>query len=150
MSENPADRFGLGGVDQIGYVVRDLDASLPHYESLFGLFEVYEASLEGALFRGREVDCKLRIATNNAGPVEIELIQVLEGETPHTEHLREHGEGPQHVRFRIQGIESRIAAMEAAGYRNIFFKRFSPEIAFSYLESPQEMGGGIVELLEMP
>jgi hypothetical protein len=74
----------------------------------------------------------------------------VRGETPHSEHLREHGEGPHHVRFRVDGIESKIAEMEAAGYTNIFYKRFGPETAFSYLESPDEMGSKIVELLEMP
>jgi len=150
MSESTTDRFGLGGIDQIGYVVEDLEKSMPYYESLFGEFQVYDAALEGATFRGKQIDCKLRIATNNAGPIEIELIQVLEGETPHSEHLREHGEGPQHVRFRINGIEAKIAELEAAGYRSIFFKRFGPDTAFSYLESPDAMGGKIVELLEMP
>jgi hypothetical protein len=152
MSENQAGvgRFGLGVVDQIGYVVESIDGSMPVYESLFGPFQVYEAALDGAIFRGKEIDCKLKIATNNAGPVEIELIEVLEGETPHSEHLRDHGEGPQHIRFRIQGIEEKIALLEAEGYRNIFFKRFSEDTAFSYLESPDAIGGKLVELLEMP
>ena len=65
------DRFELGGVDQIGYVVADLETSMPHYEALFGPFQVYEAKLDGALFRGKEIDCKLKIATNNEGPIEI-------------------------------------------------------------------------------
>ena len=43
--------------------------------------------------------------------MEIELIEVLEGETPHSEHLRDHGEGPQHIRFRIDGIEEKIALL---------------------------------------
>ncbi len=150
MGQSKTDRFGLGGIDQIGYVVADLETSMPYYESLFGPFQVFEANLDGARFRGEEIDCKLKIATNNDGPIEIELIQVLAGETPHTEHLREHGEGPQHIRFRISGIDAKIAELEAAGYENIFFKRFGPDTAFSYLESPAEMGGALIELLEMP
>jgi 4-hydroxyphenylpyruvate dioxygenase-like putative hemolysin len=154
MSQSTIDRdrnrFGLGAIDQIGYVVADLETSMPHYESLFGPFQVGEAQLDGARFRGKQIDCRLKIATNNDGPIEIELIQVLEGETPHTEHLREHGEGPQHVRFRITDIEAKIETLEAAGYENIFFKRFGPDIAFSYMESPTEMGGALIELLEMP
>ncbi len=150
MSGMAGDRFGLGGVDQIGYVVEDLSNSMPHYEALYGPFETYETVLEGAEFRGELVTCKLKIATNNSGPIEIELIEVMEGETPHREHLRRHGEGPQHVRFRIDGIEAKIAELEDAGYRSIFFKRFGPDTAFSYLESPNEMGGALIELLEMP
>lgn len=150
MSENGRDRFGLGGVDQIGYVVEDMAISMPYYEALYGAFDTYETVLEDADFRGKQITCKLKIATNNDGPIEIELIQVLEGETPHSEHLREHGEGPQHVRFRILGIEAKIKELEAAGYKSIFFKRFGPDVAFSYLESPREMGGKLIELLEMP
>ena len=150
MSGNGTDRFGLGGIDQIGYVVADMSDSMPHYEALYGPFDSYETVLEDADFRGKAIRCKLKIATNNSGPIEIELIEVLEGETPHSEHLREHGEGPQHVRFRIRGIEAKIAELEDAGYKSIFFKRFGPEVAFSYLESPPEMGGKLIELLEMP
>ena len=151
MTQSTADRFGLAGtVDQIGYVVTDLETCMPHYESLFGPFQVGEAQLDGVRFRGQEISCKLKIATNNDGPIEIELIQVLEGETPHTEHLRAHGEGPHHVRFRISDIEAKIEKLEAAGYQNIFWKRFGPNVAFSYMESPPELGGALIDLLEMP
>jgi len=151
MNPSPTNRFGLGGhLDQIGYVVMNLDASLPHYEALFGPFKTGIAPIEGVIFRGKEIDCKLKIATNNEGPIEIELIEVLEGETPHTEHLREHGEGPHHVRFRIADIEEKIADLESAGYEMIFWKRFGPGVAFAYLTSPEETGASLIELLEMP
>lgn len=149
-ARSTTDRFGLGPIDQVGYVVADLDSSLPRYEALFGPFQVGEVAIDGARFRGCEIDCRLKIATHDEGPVEIELIQVLAGETPHTEHLRRHGEGPQHVRFRITDIEAKMAELEAAGYEDIFFKRFGPDVAFTYMESPPEMGSALIELLEMP
>jgi methylmalonyl-CoA/ethylmalonyl-CoA epimerase len=151
MAASSADRFGLAGkIDQIGYVVHDLEASMPYYEAIFGSFRTGVAPIDGARFRGQEIDCRLKIATNNDGPIEIELIQVLEGETPHTEHLREHGEGPHHVRFRVSDIETKIAELETAGYERTFWKRFGPGVAFAYLTSPKEMGGALIELLEMP
>ena len=151
MSPSTADRWGLAGkIDQIGYVVHDLEKSLPQYEALFGAFQTGVAPIDGAIYRGLEIDCELKIATNNDGPIEIELIQVLKGETPHTEHLREHGEGPHHVRFRVSDIEAKITELETAGYESIFWKRFGPGIAFAYLTSPGEMGGALIELLEMP
>ena len=151
MSTSTADRFGLKGTnDQIGYVVANLEASLPHYEALFGPFKVGEAPLDGVIFRGKEIDCKLKIATNNDGPIEIELIEVLEGETPHTEHLRDHGEGLHHVRFRISDIEDKIAELETAGYEKIFWKRFGPGVAFAYMTAPEEIGHSLIELFEMP
>lgn len=151
MSSATSNPFGLNGkIDQVGYVVRNLEESLPFYEGLFGPFDVGEVPMEDVLYRGKRIDCKLKIATNNDGPIEIELIQVLEGETPHTEHLRDYGEGPHHVRFRISDIEEKISALEARGYENIFWKRFGATVAFAYLIAPKELGGSTIELFEMP
>ena len=43
-----------------------------------------------------------------------------------------------------------IAVFAAAGYETIWYNRFTPEIAWAYLEAPRSEGGGIFELLEMP
>ena len=40
----------------------------------------------------------------------------LEGETPHSEHLREHGEGLHHVRFRTDDLD---ATLEQLGIDDI-------------------------------
>ena len=140
--------FGLGAIDQVGYVVRDLDASLPAYEALFGPFEIMDSPLEGVLFRGQPIDCRLKLAFNRSGPIEIELIEVVEGETPHSEHLRRCGEGPHHVRFVVDDLDEKEALLEQAGYRTIFRKRFGPKLAFAYLETPAALGGSLIELFE--
>ena len=67
-------RLGLGPLDQVSYVVADLDRSLPCYEALYGPFEVGEAPLHDCRIRGRSADCTLKVAVNRSGPVEIELI----------------------------------------------------------------------------
>jgi hypothetical protein len=143
-------RLGLGPVDQLAYVVEDLRRALPCYEALFGPFEVAVARLHGCRFRGETVDCTLRLAVNRSGPVEIELIQPLEGPTPHAEHLRAHGEGLHHVRFRVPALEAKLAELEREGYTTVFHKRFGPTVAFAYLEAPPEQGRSVIELLEMP
>lgn len=148
MSQHIADAFGLGPIDQVGYVVRDLDASLPAYTALFGPFETMDAAMDGCAFRGEDVSCRLKIAINKSGPVEVELIEVVEGETPHTEHLRRCGEGPHHVRFIVDDLDAKEAELEKAGYRSIFRKRFGPNLAFSYVETPSEIGPSVIELFE--
>jgi catechol 2,3-dioxygenase-like lactoylglutathione lyase family enzyme len=142
--------LGLGPIDQVAYVVEDLDRALPYYEALYGPFEVATFPISGFAMRDTVGDCVLRLALNHAGPIEIELIQVLEGDTPHSEHLRQHGEGLHHVRFRVDDFDEKHAALEAAGYRTIFHKRLRPDLAFAYLESPDEIGGSVIELLQMP
>ncbi len=140
----------LGPIDQVSYVVADLERALPRYEALFGPFQLAEAALPDCTIRGRQADCRLKLAVNQAGPVEIELIQVLEGDTTHSEHLRTHGEGLHHVRFRVQGLDARLRDLEAHGFTTVFFKRFGPGAAFAYLETPPETGPSVIELLELP
>jgi methylmalonyl-CoA/ethylmalonyl-CoA epimerase len=140
--------LGLGAIDQVAYVVEDLARALPHYEALYGPFQVSESPLSDVQCGDDTIDCVLKIAVNRSSPVEIELIQVLEGETPHAQHLREHGEGLHHVRFRVSGLEARLAALEQSGFRTTLFKRFegAGNVAFAYTQSP---AGHTIELLEL-
>ena len=59
--------LGLGPIDQVAYVVKDLQAALPRYEALFGPFEVAEAPLPDCSVRGERVDCRLKVAVNRPG-----------------------------------------------------------------------------------
>ena len=141
--------LGLGPIDQVAYVVESLERALPRYEAMFGPFKAATYEMKDCTIRGRPADCTLRLAVNNEGPVEIELIEVVSGETTHSEHLKKHGEGLHHVRFRVTELEPKVAALEAAGYRTVLAKRFGPTIAFAYLESPPEIGGSVIELFQM-
>jgi catechol 2,3-dioxygenase-like lactoylglutathione lyase family enzyme len=143
-------RLGLGPLDQVSYVVADLERALPRYEALYGPFAVGEAALPACRIRGVNADCRLKLAVNRAGPVEVELIEVLAGETTHSEHLRAHGEGLHHVRFRVAALDAKLAELEAEGYTTVLYKRFGPTVAFAYLEPPAGAGGSVIELLEMP
>ena len=149
MSEPAARDLGLGPIDQVAYVVESLERALPRYEAMFGPFQVARYEMKECTIHGRTADCALRLALNNSGPVEIELIEVVAGETIHSEHLKQHGEGIHHVRFRVTDLEPKVAELEAAGYRTVMSKRMGPTIAFAYLESPPEIGGSIIELLQM-
>ncbi len=145
-----SDDLALGPVDQIGYVVADLDASLPHYEALFGPFETGATPLVEHAVHGQAVEFSLRLAVNRSGPIEIELIQPVEGASPHAEHLAQQGEGLHHVRFRASDLDAKQAQLEAAGYCTVLYKRFGPGLAFAYLATPPALGGSLIELLEMP
>jgi methylmalonyl-CoA/ethylmalonyl-CoA epimerase len=149
-TETPGGSLGLGAPDQIAYAVEDLANALPHYEALYGPFEVSEVELDDCEIDGAVASCRLKLAVNRSGPVEIELIEPLGGDPPHAWHLRDHGEGLHHVRFRTPDLDAALDRLGAAGYRRIFYKRFGPTVAFAYLEAPAAIGGSVIELLEMP
>jgi catechol 2,3-dioxygenase-like lactoylglutathione lyase family enzyme len=141
-------RPDLGPIDQVAYVVADLSEALPRYQALFGPFEVGESLLRDCTIRGRRADCRLKLAVNRTGPVEVELIQVVEGETPHSDHLRAHGEGLHHVRFRVDDLDAAIERLEREGFETLMHKRFGPRVAFAYLQRPAG-SVGVIELLEL-
>jgi len=149
MTADLSNRFGLGPIDQISYVVENIERSLPGFEALFGAFQVSQNDLPDCTIRGQQADCTIKMAIGHSGPMEIELIEVVAGETTHTEHLRDHGEGLHHVRFRVDDIDAKLPELEAEGFEIVLYKRFSPEIAFAYLETPKSIGASVIELLQM-
>jgi len=149
MTEQKPDVL-LPPVEQVGIVVHDIDSAIEYYSSTFGWgpFQVREAEMTGALYEGRPEDCRLKLAFARSGPIEIELIQVLDGRTPHSEFLKEKGEGLQHLRFRVDDLESALARLSGTGTNPVWRKSY-PELgmAFAYLSS-DETGGVMFELLE--
>lgn len=150
MQKKLVDDLGLGPIEQVAYVVEDMERAIEHYGALFGPFQLSQTNMEGCTYRGQSADISLKLAVNNSSPVEVELLQPLEGESPLTEHLKQHGEGLHHVRFRTQEIDAKLAELNERGFETLLYKRFGPGVAFAYLETPKEFGGHVIELLEMP
>jgi catechol 2,3-dioxygenase-like lactoylglutathione lyase family enzyme len=136
----------LGPIDQVSFVVRDLDASLPAFTALFGPFRVVEGSGVRTWLRGREVDPSYRLAFGMSGDMEIELVEIREGETVHTEHLVRHGEGIQHVRWKVDDVDATRERMEAAGLTTVFWGE-GPGVKFAYLEMPETLGYTMFEIV---
>jgi methylmalonyl-CoA/ethylmalonyl-CoA epimerase len=139
--------LGLGSIDQVSFVVRDIEASLPAYTALFGPFTTRMAGSSTMSLRGRPVSPTLKLAFAYQGDLEIELVEVVEGESPHAEHLATHGEGIHHVRFRVDDLEAAQKRMEDAGWVATF-EGVTPRANFAYLERTDLLGYTNVELLQ--
>ncbi len=141
---------GLPPVEQIGIVVRNVDQAVEFFTSVFGWgpFQIRESEMKGFTYDGRRGDCRLKMAFARSGDIEIELIEVLEGETPHTDFLRRHGEGMQHLRFRVDDFDGMIAALAKKGVEPLWSQRFPGIAAFAYMKA-EKTSGLMVELFEM-
>jgi len=86
-------------VDQIGIVVRDVEATARAYEPFLGkdAFNIIEGEAPATLADGREIMIKGRLGFAHLGPLQIELIQILEGDSVHVEYLERNGEGIHHL-----------------------------------------------------
>lgn len=154
MPEKNADlaaELGLPPIDQVGYVVRDLDKALETFGPIFGPFVTMDSALEGTNFRGRPSDVTLRMAFGKSGPLEIELIEWVSGDSPHKEALDAGNEGVHHVRFRIDDIATFRTRLEEKGFTVVWSHGFpGADIEWAYLEGPADRGGAMVELYQNP
>ncbi|MBS0366907.1 MAG: VOC family protein [Proteobacteria bacterium] len=140
--------LGLPPLAQVGLVVRDLGASMTQYAALYGPWQRLDGSVQQARYRGRSADVRLDIAIGHSGPVEIELIQWLAGDSPHREFIDSGREGMHHLQYRVDDATGWIGRFEALGYRNIWYKRWCADTQFAYMERPGDPL--IIEFLEMP
>lgn len=151
MSEEKTNSINLPPVEQIGIIVKDIDKTIEYYVKVLGWgpFNISEVALEGCLYRGKPTDVKLKMAMAQSGSIEIELIQVLDGESIHSEFLRERGEGIQHVRFSVNNLDEILAQWAEDGIEPVWQHSF-PElgISWAYVDTDQ-VGGVMTELFEI-
>ena len=150
MAEEKKGTINLPPVEQIGIIVKDIDRTVEYYEKVLGWgpFNISEVSLEGCNYRGKPTDVKLKMGMAQSGPIEIELIVVLEGESIHSEFLRERGEGMQHVRFTVNNLDEILAEWAKDGIEPVW-QHSMPEIGVSWAYVNTDVTGGVMtELLE--
>lgn len=107
---------------QIGVVVRDLEKTTAALSEIFGMgpFRTIEwppadrADIERHYY-GEPGEFSARMAFTELGPVELELIQPLEGESIWADFLRERGEGIHHIRFNVPDIQPVIEYLNGHG-----------------------------------
>ena len=107
---------------QIGVTVRDLDRTIKVLSEVFGLgpfrtimWPPPDRDDFERTHRGEPSDFTARIAFTELGPIELEIVQPLTGESAHSEFLDEHGEGIQHIRFNVPDMQPVIEHLAGHG-----------------------------------
>jgi len=140
-------------LSQVGLVVEDLEDGMDRFGALLGLgpwtvLRFEPPALEQATYRGEETEQRFRIATADAGPMDVELIEPVEGENSYTEHLDEHGEGIHHVAcFDYDDPRAVAESYIDAGVPVVQSGVFNGS-TFWYFDMRDEMNGVILEVVE--
>ena len=142
------DGLGLPPIDQVGFVVRSIEETKKRYAALFGPFTEMDGSVEAATYRGRQADADLAILFGHSGELEIEFIEWRGGDSPHREFIEAGHEGMHHLRYRVDDADGWIEKLKPLGYEPIWYKQFSADTTFAYLERPGDPL--LIEFLEMP
>ena len=151
MAKEQKPRVKLPPVQQACIVVKDIDRAIEYYTSTFGMgpFSVLDVDMEGVLLRGKPISAKIKVAFADSGPLQIELIQPVEGKSIYTEFLDSKGEGLHHLAFQVDDLDALLAELSKEGIEPIWHQRL-PQfgIAFAYLNTAR-IGGVIFELIEV-
>jgi len=128
-------------VDQIGIVVKDMEATMKFYEKMFGIepFPTVESAVDSA---------KLKIGLFQLGEVQIELIQVLEGENILSKFLEKRGEGLHHLGFFVEDIEKELARLEKGGIKVLERGTVLGVVNFAHLDT-EKILGVVLELIQL-
>lgn len=146
----PAVDIDIPTVDQVAFVVEDLDDGMERFGSILGVspWQVYRFEpprLTDTTFRGRQREFSMALALADVGGTMFELIEPLTGESLYTEHLEDHGEGLHHIAcFGFTDPDAVVEAFEDAGMPVIQSGNFAGT-EFWYFDTAEELNGVIFE-----
>jgi len=127
-------------IDHIGIAVKDLDVALKFWEGALGLKAVETEVVE---------EQKVKVAFLPTGDSEVELLESTSPDGPIAKYIEKNGEGIQHIAFRVDNLEQRLAELKEKGVRLIDEKprrgAGGAKIAFLH---PKSTFGILVELSE--
>ncbi|MBK7185287.1 MAG: methylmalonyl-CoA epimerase [Ignavibacteria bacterium] len=128
----------MSAVDHIGIAVKDLEASMGLYSTIFGVTEFH---------REQVVDQGVDIASFSLGGVRIELTAPLNDESPIAGFIAKRGEGIHHIAFRTDAINDDLQRLAANDVRliNTAPQLGAHDMLIAFLH-PKSTGGVLMEL----
>ncbi|MEQ3553332.1 VOC family protein [Pseudonocardia nematodicida] len=123
---------GPGKLDQVGIVVRDLDAAAEGMRAVFGAepHTRVENTYRRTRYRGREIDASVGVMLYDVGGCELEFLAPRTTGNIWSDHLESTGEGLHHIRFAVDD--------HAAVREDLLARGVEP-----YQEGESMRGGGV-------
>jgi methylmalonyl-CoA/ethylmalonyl-CoA epimerase len=132
---------------QVGVVVKNLDKVVERLVSLgIGPFTPMTIPDDAEQwFRDKPLDAKFKISGAKLGEIVLELIQPVEGESPHQEFLDSQGEGIQHIAFAVDDLDREVAKLTKKGV-SVLLSANLRNVRVAYLDLGA--GGLVIELIQ--
>ena len=139
--ESPA-KVKCKGINQIAVVVKDLEMVVKNYWNILGIgpwaiFEWEDPLVYDRKYHGQTVWAREKIALAQAGGVQLELVQPVEGPSIYRDWLEERGEGLHHMNFLVDDVDEASNILTLQGFPSIQSGRFGPteqKGAYNYVD----------------
>ncbi|WP_339289806.1 VOC family protein [Paenibacillus sp. FSL E2-0201] len=138
-------------VTQIGILVNDVEKVSTAYAEFFGLKkpEIIVTDTEDIAqtrHKGLATQARAKLAFFDMGSLQLELIEPDHEPSTWRDYLNEHGEGPHHIAFVVEGMKEKIMLLEGKGFP-LQQKGEYTGGRYAYMDTFKELKV-IVELLE--
>jgi hypothetical protein len=114
-----ASMLGRIAIGQIGLVVKNLELAMESYWRISGIgpWSVFTTGAPPlrCIYHGHPANYKIRLATASSGPVQMELIEYISGDTIHRDFLVSGRTGVEHVGIYVADLEQALQPYQAMG-----------------------------------
>jgi methylmalonyl-CoA/ethylmalonyl-CoA epimerase len=135
----------LSRIDHVGIACNDLEASISHYTTLFGLDVLGVETNEAQGVR----EAMLRVTDAPGGSSCVQLLEPLHADTPVGRFLATRGEGVHHLAYGVEDLPAALDAMRDGGARLV---DETPRHGFGgsaiAFVHPRSVGGVLTELVQ--
>lgn len=112
--------LGTKIVTQIGILVHDIEKTAQAWADFFGIEKpkiivTDTVDIAQTEYRGASTPARAKLAFIDAGQLQIELIEPDHEPSTWREYLDQHGEGPHHIAFVIDGMKEKVLKLEGLG-----------------------------------
>lgn len=135
----------LTRIDHVGIAVRDLEASVEFYTTMFGLTVAGRETNDAQGVR----EAMLYVAEGPAGSSYVQLLEPLGPDTPVGKFLEARGEGVHHIGYGVVDVATALGQLREDGIRLVDERprhgSLGASIAFLH---PKSVGGVLTELVQ--
>jgi methylmalonyl-CoA/ethylmalonyl-CoA epimerase len=144
MNRSAESRIQIGEIYQIGIVVHDVTTAVERYWKTLGvgpwhIYRIEPPILQDVMIRGKPVEISMRVALAHSGPVQLELIEPLDGPSIYREFLTERGEGLHHIQSRVEDPDAMLNAFQEMGITVLMRAKVGDNV-FYYMDSEPILG----------
>lgn len=129
----------FNGVDHVVIAVKDLDAAIGRYETIYGT---------GVSDRNEAPAAGMAMAFFRFGDSYIELVSATSDQGPIAKRLAEQGEGVHLVAMKVDNLEQTVAELRAKGIRLVGDPGEGNPIKGQIFIHPAVTGGVLTQLVE--
>jgi methylmalonyl-CoA/ethylmalonyl-CoA epimerase len=137
-------------INQIGLVVHDAKKTAKLFDEFFGIgpFQILERAPEEIIYKGKKQQFQVINGFARLGDIQLELIQVVQGECCQGDFLREKGGGLHHVGVHVDDIDEALAVAKENGIEVLQSGNTMGIVRWEYLDTYEKFGI-IIELMQV-